>query len=254
MRTDRRKELAAYIAHHGEVTMTELCDAFHVSMNTIRADVAALEETGTVTKVYGGVRSAMQQEVPLFTLRTHQHSDAKWAIARAAARHISDGDTLFLDAGTTTMQVIEALPMDIRLTVVTGNVQVLPQAHSHPNIDLMVMPGLYNRRTGSVSGVNTMEFLSQHHFIKSLMATTGLSADGKLNVSSYLEYEIKRHALQQSDQCILLCDSSKFGASGLIGYGTLSDIDLLITDWDCPDELKTLCERNGTALEIVENN
>ena len=252
MRADRRKELAAYIAHHGEVSMTELCDAFHVSMNTIRADVAALEETGTVTKVYGGVRSAMQQEVPLFTLRTHQHSDAKWAIARAAAHHISDGDTLFLDAGTTTMQVIEALPMDIRLTIVTGNVQVLPQAHSHPNIDLMVMPGLYNRRTGSVSGVNTMEFLSQHHFIKALMATTGLSADGKLNVSSYLEYEIKRHALQQSDQCILLCDSSKFGASGLIGYGTLKDIDLLITDWDCPDELKTLCERCGTELEIVD--
>ena len=254
MRTDRRKELAAYIAHHGEVSMVELCDAFHVSMNTIRADVAALEETGTVTKVYGGVRSAMQQEVPLFTLRTHQHADAKWAIARAAARHISDGDTLFLDAGTTTMQVIEALPMDIRLTVVTGNVQVLPQVNSHPNIDLMVMPGLYNRRTGSVSGVNTMEFLSQHHFIKALMATTGLSADGKLNVSSYMEYEIKRHAIRQSDHCILLCDSSKFGASGLIGYGTLSDIDLLITDGDCPAELKTLCERCGTELEIAENS
>ena len=254
MRTDRRKELAAYIAHHGEVSMVELCDAFHVSMNTIRADVAALEETGTVTKVYGGVRSAMQQEVPLFTLRTHQHADAKWAIARAAARHISDGDTLFLDAGTTTMQVIEALPMDIRLTVVTGNVQVLPQVNSHPNIDLMVMPGLYNRRTGSVSGVNTMEFLSQHHFIKALMATTGLSADGKLNVSSYMEYEIKRHALRQSDHCILLCDSSKFGALGLIGYGSLSDIDLLITDSDCPAEMKTLCERCGTELEIAENS
>ncbi len=251
MRTDRRKELAAYIAHHGEVTMTELCDAFHVSMNTIRADVAALEETGTVTKVYGGVRSAMQQEVPLFTLRTHQHADAKWSIARAAARHISDGDTLFLDAGTTTMQVLEALTMDIRLTVVTGNVQVLPQAHGHPNIELVVLPGIYNRRTGSVSGVSTIDFLAQHHFIKALMATTGLSADGKLNVSSYLEYEIKRHALQQSDQCILLCDSSKFGASGLIGYGTLSDMDLLITDQNCSDELKTLCERCGTALEIA---
>ena len=251
MRVDRRKELAAYIAHHGEVTMTELCEAFHVSMNTIRADVAALEKTGTVDKVYGGVRSAMQQEVPLFTLRTQQHADAKRTIALAASAHIFDGDTLFVDAGTTTMQVLEMLPQDIRLTVVTGNVQILPQAHTHPNIELVVLPGTYNRRTSSVSGVSTLEFLSRHHFIKALMATTGLSADGKLNVSSYLEYEIKRLAVQQSDHRILLCDSSKYGATGLIGYGMLSDMDLLITDTGCSDELRELCKRSNTELEIA---
>ena len=65
MRDNRRKEIAAYIARRQSVTMQELCETFHVSMNTIRADVAFLEEAGTVEKVYGGVRAIMQQEIPL---------------------------------------------------------------------------------------------------------------------------------------------------------------------------------------------
>ena len=252
MRDNRRKELAAYIAQHGEVTMTELCEAFHVSMNTIRADVASLEKTGTVEKVYGGVRSVMRQETPLFTLRAQMHTDAKIAIARAAAGHIHDGDTLFIDAGTTTMHVLGTLPTDIHVTIVTGNIHLLPLAFNHPDIEIVVLPGSFNRRTSSVSGVSTMEFLGRHHFAKALLATTGLSADGKLNVSSYLEYEIKRLAVQQSEQRILLCDSSKFGATGLIGYAMLSDMDRLITDGGCPDALKNLCIQSGTVLEIAK--
>lgn len=251
MRDSRRKELAAYIAQQGDVTMPELCEAFHVSMNTIRADVAALEKTGTVEKVYGGVRSTMQQEVPLFTQRAQIHADAKQAIAHAAARQLKDGDTLFIDAGTTTMHVLDALPAEIRLTIVTGNVPLLARAFNHPEIEIFVLPGSFNRRTNSVSGIGTMEILSRYHFAKAIMATTGLSKDGKLNVSSYLEYEIKRLAVQQSDQRILLCDSSKFGASGLIGYATLGEMDRLITDADCPEALKTLCAKSGTALEIA---
>ena len=238
MRDNRRKELAAYIAHRGEVSMTELCEAFHVSMNTIRADVASLEKAGTVEKVYGGVRSAMRQEVTMFTLRAQQHTDAKHIIANTAAAQIHDGDTLFIDAGTT--------------TVVTGNIHLLPHAYTHPEVDIVLLPGSFNRRTGSISGVSALEFLGRYHFAKAIMATTGLSADGKLNVSSYMEYEIKRLAMQQSDHHILLCDSSKFGATGLIGYAMLSDMDRLITDAGCPDALKNLCERSGTVLEIAK--
>ena len=252
MRDNRRKELAAYIAHRGEVSMTELCEAFHVSMNTIRADVASLEKAGTVEKVYGGVRSAMRQEVTMFTLRAQQHTDAKRIIANTAAAQIRDGDTLFIDAGTTTIHVFEELPADIHLTVVTGNIHLLPHAYTHPEVDIVLLPGSFNRRTGSISGVSALEFLGRYHFAKAIMATTGLSADGKLNVSSYMEYEIKRLAMQQSDQHILLCDSSKFGATGLIGYAMLSDMDRLITDAGCPDALKNLCERSGTILEIAQ--
>ena len=251
MRENRRKEIAAYISRQRSASMQELCEVFGVSINTIRADIAFLEKTGTVEKVYGGVRSVLQQEIPLFTQRAGQNSEAKLAIARAAAALLEDGDTLFVDAGTTTMHLLSVLPQDIRLTVVTGNLYLIGQACTRPNIELVVLPGCVNRRTNSVSDVSTLEFLGRHHFIKALMAATGLSADGKLNVSSYLEYEIKQTALRQSEQRILLCDAAKFGAAGLLSYGSLQEMDRLITDSSCPEALKALCAEGGTALTIA---
>ena len=114
MQDDRRKEMAAYIAKHQSVTMTELCNEFHVSINTIRADVAALTKTGVAEKIYGGVRSTMQQEVPMFTKRARIRPDAKFSIARAASNLIEDGDILFIDAGTTTMHMLSLLQQEKR--------------------------------------------------------------------------------------------------------------------------------------------
>jgi DeoR family myo-inositol catabolism operon transcriptional repressor len=220
-------------------------------MNTIRADVAFLEKTGTVEKVYGGVRSVLQQEIPLFAQRAKLHTDAKIAIARQAAFLVNDRDTLFVDAGTTTMHLLDMLPQDIHATIVTGNLAIIAQASMKPNLELIVLPGSVNRRTNSVSDVSTLEFLRRYHFIKAIMATTGLSADGGLNVSSYLDYEIKHRAVEQSEQRILLCDSAKFGAAGLLSYASLSDFSRLITDAACPNELRKLCEQSGTALTIA---
>lgn len=251
MRDSRRKEIAAYIARRSFVSMTELCENFHVSMNTVRADVAFLEKTGTVEKVYGGVRSVLQQDIPLFGQRAQLRTDEKKAIARRAASLIENGDTLFVDAGTTTMHLVDMLPQEKHATIVTGNLHIISQAYKKPNLDLIVLPGALNRRTNSVSDVSTLEFLGRYHFVKALMATTGLSADGKLNVSSYLDHEIKGLAVQQSEQRILLCDSAKFGASGLISYAALSDMDRLITDSHCPDGLRALCAASGTVLDIT---
>ena len=214
MRENRRKEMAAYIARRGAATMQELCDAFPVSMNTIRADVAFLEKTGTVEKVYGGVRSVLQQEIPLFAQRAKLHTDAKIAIARQAAFLVNDRDTLFVDAGTTTMHLLDMLPQDIHATIVTGNLAIIAQAASKPNLELIVLPGALNRRTNSVAD--------------------------------------KRLAVQQSEKRILLCDSAKFGATGLMSYAALGDIHQLITDAACPEALRALCRSSGTLLEIAE--
>ncbi len=252
MRDNRRKEIAAYISRQQFASMTELCETFGVSINTVRADIAFLEKTGTVEKVYGGVRSVLQQDIPLFAQRATLHSEEKLAIARQAASLLRDGDTLFVDAGTTTMHLLSQIPQEIHLTVVTGNLHLIAQATSRPNIELVVLPGSVNRRTYSVSDVSTLEFLSRHHFIKALMAASGLSPDGKLNVSSYLEYEIKQTAVRLSEQRILLCDAAKFGAHGLLSYASLEQMDALITDAACPDALRRLCESAGTKLILAD--
>ncbi len=252
MREARRKQMEAMIAKRQAMTMEELCQAFGVSMNTVRADVAYLVQTGAVEKVYGGVRLVRHQEVPLFTQRTGLASREKLAIAQAAERLIADQDLLYIDAGTTTMRLIDCLDPAKRVTILTGNLYVVRRAYDMPNVELIVLPGAMNRRTNSVSDVSTLEFLGRYRFSKAFMGASGVSSDGKLNVSTYIEYELKKLAMRQCQHPYLLSDAGKFGGAGLMSYGSLEDMEQVFTDSRCPDSVRSYCAQRGVPLTAVE--
>lgn len=252
VKDSRRKQMEALVAQRENITMEELRQAFGVSMNTVRSDVAYLVRTGAVEKVYGGVRVVQHQEVPLFTQRTDLHAEAKRAIARRAERLIGDNDIVFIDSGTTTMHLIDFLDPVKHVTVITGNLYVVGQAYNKPNVELIVLPGSMNRRTNSVADVSTLEFLGRYHYAKAFMGVSGISADGKLNVSTYIEYELKKQAVRQSQRAYLLADGSKFGGSSLMSYGLLSDMEEVITDAQCPQEAGEYCREHGVKVTVAE--
>lgn len=252
MKDSRRKQMELFISQRETVTMEELQNAFGVSMNTIRSDVAYLVSTGAVEKIYGGVRMLRHQEVPLFTQRTALRTDAKCQIARQAEKLILDHDILYIDPGSTTMHLIDFLDPAKHVTVITGNLYVVAHAYDKPNVELIVLPGSMNRRTNSVSDVSTLEFLGRYHCAKAFMGATGISPDGKLNVSTYIEYELKKLAVQQSLHAYLLADAGKFGGASLMSYGRLSDMEEVITDSLCPEYVKDYCREQGIRLTIAE--
>lgn len=252
MKDARRKQIEALAAQRSTVSMEELRQTFGVSMNTIRSDVAYLVNTGAVEKIYGGIRFAQRQEVPLFTQRTQLHDEEKRRAARYAQELIEDGDTLYIDAGTTTMHLIDFLDPAKRVTVVTGNLYVIHQAYDKPLVELIVLPGVMNRRTNSVADVSTLEFLGRYQFAKAFMGASGVSMDGKLNVSTYIEYELKKLAVAQSRQACLLLDSGKFGGSSLMSYGSLENMTEVVTGGTCPEEIRAYCRQKGVRLTVAE--
>ncbi|MGN0985675.1 MAG: DeoR/GlpR family DNA-binding transcription regulator [Candidatus Enterenecus sp.] len=252
MKDSRRKQMEALISQRETVTMEELQRTFGVSMNTIRSDVAYLVSTGAVEKIYGGVRMLRHQEVPLFTQRMALRTDAKCQIARRAEELILDQDILYIDPGTTTMRLIDFLDPAKHVTIITGNLYVVAHAYDKPNVELIVLPGSMNRRTNSVSDVSTLEFLGRYHCAKAFMGATGISPDGKLNVSTYIEYELKKLAVQQSQHAYLLADAGKFGGESLMSYARLSDMEEVITDPLCPEYVRTYCAEQGVRMTIAE--
>ncbi len=254
MKDDRRKRMEALVTRQGSAAMEELRDAFGVSMNTVRSDVAYLVRTGAVEKIYGGVRAVQRQEVPLFTQRARLRAEEKRRIARYAQERIEDGDTLYIDAGTTTMHLIDFLDPGKHVTIVTGNLYVVHQAYDRPNVELIVLPGSMNRRTNSVSDVSTLEFLGRYQFAKAFMGASGVSPSGKLNVSTYIEYELKKLAVAQSRQTWLLLDGGKFGESSLMSYASLEDMTEVVTGSRCPEEIRECCGRRGVRLTILEES
>lgn len=252
MKDPRRKQMEVLIAQRETVTMDELQKLFGVSMNTIRSDVAYLVSTGAVEKIYGGVRVLRHQEVPLFTQRTGLRTGVKRQIAQRAEALIFDRDVLYIDPGTTTMHLIDCLDPAKHVTIITGNLYVVARAYDNPNVELIVLPGCMNRRTNSVSDVSTLEFLGRYHCAKAFMGASGVSPDGKLSVSTYIEYELKKLAVQQSLHTYLLADADKFGGESLMSYGMLSDMEEVVTDALCPDYVRDYCAAHGVRLTIAE--
>lgn len=252
MKEERRKRMEALLARQGSVSMEDLQKAFGVSINTVRSDVAYLVGTGVAEKVYGGVRILRHEEVPLFTQRTELHPDVKRRIAQRAEALILDQDILYIDSGSTTMHLIDCLDPAKHVTIITGNLSIIPKAYPMSNVELIVLPGVMNRRTNSASDVSTLEFLGRYHCAKAFMGATGVSPDGKLNVSTYIEYELKKLAIHQSLHSYLLVDSSKFGRESLMAYGSLSEMEAVITDPGCPPETRSYCQERNISLEIIE--
>ncbi len=252
MKEERRKRMEAILAQKGSVTMEALRDAFGVSMNTVRSDVAYLVDSGVAEKIYGGVRILRNEEVPLFTQRAEFRPDVKRRVAQRAEKLILDQDILYIDSGSTTLGLIDCLDPGKHVTILTGNLALIPKAYPMPNVELIVLPGVMNRRTNSVADVSTLEFLGRYHCAKAFMGATGVSPDGKLNVSTYIEYELKKLAIQQSLHSYLLVDSSKFGRESLMAYGSLGQMETVITDAGCPLSAQRYCRERGIPLELVE--
>lgn len=251
MKQDRRKEIENYIAERQEVTMTELAEKFEVSMNTIRADVAYLVDSGAAIKVYGGVQSSMEKNVSFFSSRVARNNAVKKAIARDAAELISDGDIIYIDAGTTTMYITDYIPSRKKVTVITPNLYVITNVLNKPNINLLVLPGELDRRTNSLKGANTFKELSKYQIQKAFMGCTGIAEDYRISVSNYVECEIKKTAVQQSRKRYLLVDSGKFEESSLLSYGQLSQMSGVFSDRNMPKKAMRYCETMGIKLEIV---
>lgn len=252
MKESRQVQMERLITQRQSMTMEELRQEFNVSINTIRADVARLVGIGAVEKVYGGVRKCKKREVALFDIRSAQHSDVKRAIAKKAAELVMDNDIIYIDSGTTTMLLPEFLTDKKNVTIITANMHIISNIYDKENLNLIVLPGTLNRRTNSLMDASTCSELRKYQPIKAFMATTGLTADGKLNVSNYSEYEIKHTAREQSRECFLMVDSSKFDESNLMSYGNLRDMNGLITDEGIPYGYVEFCKESHIMLWQVQ--
>lgn len=252
MKAIRLDEMEQFILQQGTVSMQVLCGQFGVSMNTVRRDIARLIERGTVEKVYGGVSARSSEQLTAFDVRSMARSQQKMDIARRAAALVEDGDFLFIDSGTTVMYLTQYIPAGCRVTVLTHNLQCVHLSLPYPNVNLLVLPGQLQRETYSLTGIETLSSLRKYHIRKVFMAASAVSlAHGVMNSSSF-EYEIKRDALKQSDERILLVDAEKFDRTAMLTYAKLSDFSTLVTDREPPENYRTYCAEHRVKIYCGE--
>ncbi|NCB93098.1 MAG: DeoR/GlpR transcriptional regulator [Clostridia bacterium] len=236
MRSQRIAEIEQYIYSHKTVTLDELCEVFQVSKNTIRRDIEEITKNPDIVKTYGGVMINSQTKKMLvsFTERNISRQDGKRRIAEEAAALVNDGDSIFIDSGTTTLYMLEYLK-NKKITLLTNNIEVIVQAIPYENINLISLSGTLNRKTLSLTGNNAARLLSTYNVKKAFMAATGVTLENGATNSSPEETCIKEMAVKKSLEKYLLADSSKFGVVSLLTYSDVDDLTGIITDKQ-PDE------------------
>ena len=172
MRVKRLEAVEAYIRQVGSVSMQQLCQEFDVSINTIRRDIDTLVQKGQVKKVYGGVvalgkteenDALVTRELMDFQVRNQECLEEKNRIGRKAAEFVNHGDTIFLDSGSTTLQMVPYLAEKKNLTVVTYSLPALAALAQYPQIRTVALPGVVLGRTASVVGSSTSVHMATIH-------------------------------------------------------------------------------------------
>jgi DeoR family fructose operon transcriptional repressor len=228
---ERQRLLLETARKDGRVRVNAAAKSLSVTPETVRKDLAALQEEGLIMRVHGGglpVETLAYE--PGVTVRT-ERADEKERIGRAALDELPRGGVVFIEAGSTTARFAELIPADFPATIVTNSLPIALQLTSRSSAATVVILGGRIRplTLGSVDSLAIRNF--QDLFVDvAFLGTNGLTIERGLTTPDIAEAETKRAALHCSNRRVLLADHSKAGRVSFCRYGELSEIDLLITD------------------------
>ncbi len=247
--TDREREILSYLADDPSTGVARLADELGVSQVSIRSYLNALEEKGYLIRTHGGAVSTFHPRI----LERRQTNDAvKRSIAKAAAEMVEDGDTVMIEAGTTTALIVRYLLGRRDVMVVTNNALALAYGRGNPGIRMTMIGGEYRPTTESLVGPLAIEDLSRFHVRQAFVGTDGFTLDAGFTTHLVEGAEIVRKMAAQADRTIAVADSSKCGKVGFVRVLEIADIDVLITDSGIPADMREELLARGRDVRIVD--
>lgn len=247
----RQTEILDIARRSGKVTVDGLADHFGVTLQTIRRDLGDLAETGQLERVHGGAMLPSGTRNIDYEERRNLNAPAKQAIARICAARIPNDTTLFLNIGTTTEAVAQALLHHETLMVVTNNLNVATTLSAHSGCQTVVTGGRLRPRDGGLVGPLAVESIGRFRFDLAVIGCSALDPAGDLLDFDLDEVSVSQAILRQSRKTWLVADAAKLHRSAPARIATLAEIDLLITDAPLPPSLAERCAGWGTEVILT---
>lgn len=241
----RREEIVKLLRENDEVAVADLAERFGTSPLTIRRDLDHLQEKGVLLRSYGTAHLTDAYTDPFGSKR----EQAKQSIARRAAELIEDGDTVFINTSSTALAVIDSISAH-GVTVVTNNGRVLGKTIPS-NITVILTGGEVRVPKWSMTGDFTLDTIAQIKAPKSILGCSGISVQRGLTTIVAQEMRVNALMLEQSEQHIIVVDSSKLGKDSSFRYGDVDQIDTIITDSEASGEQLALLSQAGVG-EVIE--
>ncbi len=248
---DRQQEILKLARAAGRVTVEDLAARFEVTPQTIRKDLNDLCERRLLSRVHGGAVISSGVSNLAYQARRFVAQVEKEAIGAAAAKHIPNRASLFINIGTTTEEVAKALGGHEDLLVITNNLNVATLLYPNPSIDVIVAGGPVRRADGAVVGEATVQFIHQFKVDYAVIGASAIDAEGALLDFDYREVRVARAIIENARHVILVADRLKFERSAPVRIGHVSEIDLFVTDRLPDGKIAEICRVHSVEVEEV---
>lgn len=227
---ERQSLIENYVNQHEVCRVSELCDLTATSESTIRRDLIQMEKDGILKRVHGGAQSVknFSRDVSQ-NVRFSLNHDTKVMIAKFAAEHfVQPGDNIFIDAGTTTYEMVPFLANVPNIKIVTNGLETALYSLNH-GIKTILIGGKAKDDTHAIVGQTALAQIKAMNFSVSFVGANGIEKNGNLTTPDPEEAAIKTAEIKQARHAYVLADSSKIGERNFAIFATVKDV-VVITD------------------------
>ena len=252
---ERQQAIAATVMSQGRASVADLAQAYDVTTETVRRDLAVLDRAGLLRRVHGGavpVR-ALHLVEPSVDERESTRAGHKHAIASAAAEFIpQSGATVLFDAGTTTARVAALLPPDRELLIVTNSVPIAARLASLTSVSLQLLGGQVRGLTQATVGERAVGMLESLRVDIAFIGANGISVRHGLSTPDPGEAAVKRAMVECANFVVVVADSSKIGREEFVSFAPIDRVDVLVTDPEITPEDRADLAEHGVDVVVAQ--
>jgi DeoR/GlpR family transcriptional regulator of sugar metabolism len=250
--TERHDLILRLLEADGRVSVAALSTQTSVSEMTIRRDLETLESAGALSRVHGGAVPAQSQSYePPFAVRAARHVEAKRRIGTAAAGLVHDGETVILDAGTTTIEVANALRGRRNLRLLALSLHIADMLVDEPGLTVMLPGGTARPGERSLIGELVLRGFRDLSFDTVFLTAGGVDLEHGISEYNLDDAAVKRAAFASARRRIAVADSSKLDRAAFARVAPLEQLDVLVTDDNAPPEFVKAVREIGVEVVLA---
>ncbi len=250
----RKQKIKEIIMEKKSASVAELAQLFSVTDETIRRDLKVLEQEGVLLRSYGGafIQSGVENLVEA-DIRTTIYVENKMKIANQCRKMINNGDAIFLDNSTTAYYIARAI-QDMRITLVTNNLQIINLLSQNKTIHLIVIGGTFSHTEQAFYGVAAKKALEEYFVDKAFLSCRSLSIKNGITEANDRWAQMRQTVIERSKESYVVADFSKFDQTSFMRICGYEKIKAIITDKPLSEEWHQAMAKYGcTIIDQLDN-
>jgi len=243
----RKEFILERLGADGQVMAKDVAAALGITEDSVRRDLRELAADGLCQRVYGGALP-ISPAIADYAARRTVAVDNKARVAARAIALIEPGATVILDGGTTTLAIAQALPAELRATVVTHSPTVAAALVAHPSVDVFVLGGVLFKHSAVTCGAAAVEAAQAVNADLFFLGVTGVHPEAGLTTGDADEAAMKRALSRRAADTYVLGSAEKIGAASAFSVIGLADVAGIITDAPATDPALERLSEAGVAI------